>query len=207
MRYMLVGWMFFALACCSNGAEHPSRTLNSSAFDPTRLNYADLVANIGALRIAGTRNDGDYFFWKLPITQGLYSSADELLQLHRQMWRDPVVDKKDKCLSAKLAQCLSKLDRLDLLKDVFIEVKSGKVPDYVRLTLLSPGSQWSSWIDRNYKDADVRSALQGIADDASGSELQANIMLTLEGTGFNFLQEYGGDVAQKLHCAIEDRKR
>ena len=70
MRYMLFGWMFFAFACCSNGAEHPSRTLNSSAFDPTRLNYADLVATIGALRIAGTRNDGDYFFGSCPLLRG-----------------------------------------------------------------------------------------------------------------------------------------
>jgi len=193
------------LPCFSQENQQRKNNIDISASRDYRKSYAvfrDMLIMLNAFgRLDAT---SDRLFFNAPLTQELYRKSTELLPLHRQMWRDPAVSKELKIKSAQMAQCFSKKDRLILINEVFSAFKAGAVPDYVVSSFLAPGSEWNSWLYINYADAEVQKVLKRIVNDpASSKKIVETILSILDGTGAEFIREYGPDIAQKLNCHYE----
>ena len=201
MRIMSVAFILFLIASCS---QKEAQQKSASAFVTNyQESYVDFVANLKFLnRLGEMDGTSDRIFWETPLTQDIYRNTIDLLEFHKRVWRDQSVSKAVKIRSAKLAQCLSKKERLKLIEEIVQEFKRGAVPDYVVVTYLSPGSQWSSWLDLNYADTEVQTVLNKISSDSMVSlEIAETARSISEGVGADFIKEYGSDVAQKLVCS------
>jgi hypothetical protein len=208
MRILIVILLVFLNSSCLSKEDEQHKAIVTPPATDYRKSYVDFKNTLTTLTDLGRLdNTSDRFFWKIPLTQELYSNSADLIYLHRQIWRDPSVSKELKIQSTKLAQCLSKKERLMLIDAVFLDFKAGVVPDYVVISFLSPGSEWSSWLDLNYEDTGVQNSLKRIFTDIrSSKEIIETTKSILDGTGADFIREYGNDVAQKLIC-VHDQDR
>jgi hypothetical protein len=208
MRVLILTFLIFLnLSCISKKDEQLKAVLTPQATDYTK-SYVDFKNTLTVLNDLGRLdNTSDRIFWKIPLTQELYGNSAELMHFHRQIWRDPSVSEELKIQSTKLAQCLSKKERLILIDAIFLDFKAGVVPDYLVTSFLSPGSEWSTWLDLNHEGAEVQNTLRRIFTDIrSSKEIIETTKSILDGTGAEFIREYGNDVAQKLRC-VHDQDR
>jgi hypothetical protein len=206
MRIILLNLILFLLTSCFSQNTEVDKIQD---FDPPvsnyRDSYTDFKSTLTTLYFLGRLDDtSDRLFWKLPLTQELYTRSSELMPFYLRLWHDPTVSREVKSFSGSLAQCLSKKERLIMIDKVFSEYKNGTLSDDIVTTFLSPGSEWSSWLDLNYADIEVENTLNRILiDPKSSKKIIETIKLILDGTGADFIREYGTDVSQKLICVYD----
>lgn len=167
--------------------------------------YQQFVQTLRLINAIGHLDDtSDRLFFKNSHVQRIYSDSQSLKKVHQRIWGDAKIDTETKRFSARICQCLPKAERLQLIQEAFVDLKAAKISSKTFATLISPGSEWSSWVDVHYGDADLVRVLHRIRNDPStGKDLAGTIDLILDGTGNEFLLEYGADVAQKLKCEFD----
>jgi hypothetical protein len=206
MRIILLNLILFLLTSCFSQDAELDKVNNLAPPTPNYYSsYPDFKNTLITLNNLGRFDDtSDRLFWKIPLTQEIYGKSTDLMPFYIKIWRDPTVSEEVKRFSVSLSQCLSKKERLLMIDKVFSEFKAGKIPEYVVTTFLSPGSEWNSWLALNYADAEVKVTLHRILiDSRSSEEIIKTIKSNLDGTGADFIREYGTDVSQKLICVYD----
>jgi len=115
--------------------------------------YQEFVQTLRLINAIGRLDDSsDRLFFKNSHVQRIYSDSQLHKKVHQRIWGDAKIDTETKRFSARICQCLPKAERLQLIQEAFVDLKAAKISSETFATLISPGSEWSSWVVVHYGD-------------------------------------------------------
>jgi hypothetical protein len=129
--------------------------------------FLNALKEIEALGSSDITSHRKYF--SNPAVKEVYENTSKYLDSQERVWLDPSNNIRLKILSVRLAQCLSKNERLSLLKYMFEEYKKSNISGELVESFLLPGDEWSTWWALHYKDTDVLKILSDIKNDPKSS--------------------------------------